>query len=113
MKDAKHVARGAALLDHYYPNWHLKIDLDKLNMWSTTNCTLGQLYGSYALGLKEIRLSGPGLLWGFMSWLPTLRSERKLRQAWIALILERRIAGAWENEVNTLLDRGEHTFSIN
>ena len=50
-KGSEDVSRGVALLDEYYPGWRDEIDLGKLNMSSSDNCILGQLYGSYADGI--------------------------------------------------------------
>lgn len=38
------VSRGAALLDRKVPGWENRIDLDRLDISSTANCILGQLY---------------------------------------------------------------------
>ncbi len=50
---AKRVARGAALLDRVMPLWHLKIDLDRLDMDSNSNCIIGQLYGAFNVAETE------------------------------------------------------------
>jgi hypothetical protein len=44
------VARGAALLDAKRPGWASRIDLVALDITSTSNCILGQLYGWYEEG---------------------------------------------------------------
>lgn len=36
--------RGAALLDEKMPGWHDKIDLERLQLASLTQCVLGQLF---------------------------------------------------------------------
>ena len=43
-----------ALLDVKEPGWFNKIDTDRLDIASPTNCVLGQLYGEYALGLEKL-----------------------------------------------------------
>lgn len=40
-------ARGAALLDEMHPNWWMKIDIERLNIHSSKDCVLGQLFGNY------------------------------------------------------------------
>lgn len=41
------VARAARKLDHHYPGWENRINLDTLDLHSTYNCVLGQIYGHY------------------------------------------------------------------
>lgn len=51
---AQCVARGAALLDVKRPGWHHNISLNRLRTASTEDCILGQLFGNYSVGIKEI-----------------------------------------------------------
>lgn len=39
---AARVQRGAALLDEKWPTWAQDIDLDTLDVWSTTSCVTAQ-----------------------------------------------------------------------
>jgi hypothetical protein len=41
---AERVSAGIALLDEEIPNWRDKIDLTELNIRSTRNCVLGQVF---------------------------------------------------------------------
>lgn len=41
------VARGVALLDEKRPGWRDRIDLDALDMRSSRDCVLGQLYADH------------------------------------------------------------------
>lgn len=54
------VAAGKALLDSYDPEWADKVDWDNLNMSSTVDCVLGQLFGDggvgYDAGLKALSI---------------------------------------------------------
>ncbi len=40
------------------PDWHNKIDLEKLEMSSPSRDILAQLYGSYVKGCKELNIAG-------------------------------------------------------
>ncbi len=67
---AEAVQRGVALLDEKRPDWWKEVDPDRLSMGSPWSCTLGQLYGSYGTGLKELELLGAfgrslGVKYGF------------------------------------------------
>ena len=48
------VARGATLLDEKRPNWLNDADLGRLSMIHGLLCILGQLYGSYSLGVAAL-----------------------------------------------------------
>jgi hypothetical protein len=50
------VQKGARLLDQKCPNWHKKIKLDRLDMEWSESCVLGQVYGCYAVGLRNLNL---------------------------------------------------------
>lgn len=51
---AKRVERGAALLDRERPGWEEDVDLGRLQMTSTCDCILGQIFGTYTSGFKEL-----------------------------------------------------------
>jgi hypothetical protein len=64
MYDAR-VAAGAALLDERGPDdWRDKIDLDTLDVFSFTDCVLGQLYGRYNSGKDALDI-WEGMSYGF------------------------------------------------
>lgn len=48
------VIKGAQLLDSERPNWFTQIDTDKLHMSSLCDCILGQVYGDFETGTKEL-----------------------------------------------------------
>jgi hypothetical protein len=59
------INRGIDLLDAYgLEDWREKAlsNLDRLNMYDTTNCLLGIVYGQYGLGLQALtgQLAGCG-----------------------------------------------------
>jgi len=90
----KTVERGAALLDERLPGWEDRIDLDKLDLSSTCNCVVGQLYRptprshlGYTEGLYTLEIKNPSRF-GFERW-PTSRYSR-LTEAWRRLIELRR-----------------------
>lgn len=50
------VKRGAALLDLKVPGWRHMIDDQRLNMSSTEDCILGQLFDQYIRGIDFLGL---------------------------------------------------------
>jgi hypothetical protein len=49
----------AAVLDEHGPkDWRSQVDPQTLDFDSTEDCTLGQLYGSYHVGLEVLRAKG-------------------------------------------------------
>lgn len=57
------VKRGAALMDENDPRWFEKINLESLDMKNPCLCVLGQVYGRYGSGLKEILSDGEYADW--------------------------------------------------
>jgi len=61
---AESVARGVALLDETVPGWRDRIDLDTLDVESTSACVLGQVfaadaehdgwYGGWGVGMRDL-----------------------------------------------------------
>jgi hypothetical protein len=96
--DNTRVARGAALLDSYDPQWYDKIDLDTLDLGNTSWCVLGQLFEPvvcpmceiapphyttrFEAGLILLNLPRTGVDYGFVSMLD--------EDLWRDLILQRR-----------------------
>jgi hypothetical protein len=93
---AARVAAGASLLDQAAPGWEDRINLDRLNIASGTQCILGQLYGMYDRGQDVLRDrgyldQGPSLaLLGFTAGYPNTGAG--LKAAWKEAILARRHA---------------------
>jgi len=52
----RQVELGAAFLNVVNPNWFKEINPKELNMASAKVCILGELYGNYHNGVKELRL---------------------------------------------------------
>jgi len=48
---------GPKLLNKVMSDWFNKIDLDKLDLSSSKNCILGQLYGSFWKGFEKLGLN--------------------------------------------------------
>lgn len=83
------VASGAALLDQDKPGWVDEIDLKSLDLRSGRYCVLGQLYGSYSLGMRILpRTDTVGVNYGFIGDYSV--TEHELSLAWASLILNRR-----------------------
>jgi hypothetical protein len=45
------VAKGIALLDSRIPEWRENVDVDRLEIYSTFDCVLAQVFGGYGEGL--------------------------------------------------------------
>jgi len=58
MEHDKRVLKGASLLDVHFKgyNWRSEIDIETLEMDSSSQCVLGQLFGDYQSGLTTLRL---------------------------------------------------------
>ncbi len=54
---AARVTAGATLLDQHNPDWHNHIDLDHLDQGRDWDCILGQLYGAFVHGTRELGIS--------------------------------------------------------
>ena len=55
---------GALFLDARLPGWHRSIMLDQLDLASTCDCVLGQLFGDYGEGMHRLHID-TGVLLGF------------------------------------------------
>jgi len=53
----RRVARGAKFLDERVPNWEQRINLERLDISSDTDCVLGQLFGTYVESFGKTPLS--------------------------------------------------------
>ena len=52
--DACTAKNAAKVLDKLKPKWAKEIDLERLNLMSSSDCLLGQLFGSYSVGLGKV-----------------------------------------------------------
>lgn len=79
------VKKGIALLDSKVEGWRERIDVSKLDMASGDSCIVGQVFGSYGVGLDALGIeSGRG--YGFYpaySNDPTVANFNGLRSEWI------------------------------
>lgn len=48
------VEKGADFLDEHYPEWYKEVDDFYLSMGSCSQCVLGQIYGTYLMGLSVL-----------------------------------------------------------
>ncbi len=64
-----YVDAGIALLDEKcaFKDWRGKVDLERLNVRSSSDCILGQIYGCYGEGLHDLSFSKSSYLYGFIS----------------------------------------------
>lgn len=87
------------MLDKRHPDWHQKIDLERLDMGHGQTCMLGQLYGDFSHGARSLHLTDDRIReCGFHASAPLLMLEllayELLDQAWIAEIRKRLSADA-------------------
>jgi hypothetical protein len=59
------VAAGMKLLDEKMPGWEGKINLDKLDLYNTEKCILGQLCGDYFCAGEVCRGAAVRAAYGF------------------------------------------------
>lgn len=94
---ALNASRGAVFMDEKKPGWFHSIDKGKLNIATTDNCILGQLFGEYNDGCKKLNIDGDEsrkdrIGYGFN---PSLFAY--------ALFGIRRLNRAWRNEIDRRL----------
>ena len=53
---ARRVTRGIDLLDRGLPGWESRINLRRLNIFSSRDCVLGQCFGNHFIGMKCLRI---------------------------------------------------------
>lgn len=52
----KRVEAGAKFLDVVKPGWKKKIDLKKLDLQNSFTCVIGEVYGNFFEGTKELQI---------------------------------------------------------
>lgn len=52
------VTNGAKLLDEHEPRWFTMVELEVFNITSTSSCILGQVYGTFSAGTRELDIEG-------------------------------------------------------
>jgi len=82
------VQAGAALLDDLGPEqWWTKLDAANLEISSCVRCVLGQLYGTYSVGLDGVGIStNDARLYGFTA------GDSDINERWREEIARRRLA---------------------
>lgn len=53
-RNGERVARGIALLDKVKPDWWKALDGVNLNLWHSSDCVLGKVYGGYWTALDYL-----------------------------------------------------------
>lgn len=95
----KRVNRGMELLDKENPEWDQKINLQTLNTSTLLSCVLGQLYGNYVEGCRQLNLNSgitqggtePAKKYGYSGGMYCgPKVHKKLTEIWTEKILERR-----------------------
>jgi hypothetical protein len=99
--------RGARVLDRIYPGWHLRINEAQLDIASTQNCVLGQLFReegrrqdgsfmpgfSYAYDLIDDRNVYPNSVFGRLGFMPERTDPMPGRESCYLLTV------AWREEL--------------
>lgn len=83
------VRKGASVLDKMCPGWFDRIDVDRIDMTSWDDCILGQLYGVFHTGLRELDLHDASLF-GFICGSTWDCTCHELKDPWIVEIMDRR-----------------------
>lgn len=55
----KNAREGAMFMDEHCPGWHNEVDPKTVNVGHANKCPLGQKYGDYTTGCRELHLSKP------------------------------------------------------
>lgn len=85
-KAARRSHDGAALLDKRMPNWHRRVNAERLNIDKCKDCVLGQLFWQYDLGLQALNVTNQeAIMLGFYAG---IQKPRKREQRYIALTSE-------------------------
>ena len=90
---ARRAARGAEFMDGVRPGWFDEVDGSRLNIYSTKNCILGQIYGSYEVGARLYGFWGNNLAlrYGFLASVFGFFPTTRLIRAWLYEIERRRV----------------------
>ncbi|MEU9871071.1 hypothetical protein AB0C87_24790 [Actinomadura sp. NPDC048021] len=83
--------KGAKLLDVRCPGWAWEVNILELDMADIFKCVLGQLYGTWDLGLTALGIPGDSEVHGFnLGDLSYVHTYEELDDVWVELILARR-----------------------
>ena len=93
----QYVQRGALLLDKKKTGWEWEVSTVELQLFSALDCVLGQLFGSYDRGFKELKLTKNkqlvehGFMWDNIGCFDDIRKQvRTLETYWCDEIFTRR-----------------------
>ena len=86
---ALRVQMGALLLDERFPGWANQVDTRNLEIRNCRDCILGQLYGEYFHGVRQLGLV-EGHSYGFAPSPHQYPFARNLHNAWKQEIMARR-----------------------
>jgi hypothetical protein len=89
------VANGVAFLDKEYPGWEHEIDIDDLDIASSTRCILGQLYrgnaepyeSGFDWAMDNLDFEGNHYVHGFAGH--PFTTFEQLNHEWVRIITER------------------------
>ncbi len=90
----KRAARGAQFLDDTVPEWWNEVDVRKLDMGRHMHCVLGQIYGGYRSGCRELGFSSFGIR-SIRNGFFTLRLSGRRR----ADLYYQKLTHAWRDEI--------------
>lgn len=87
------VAQGVALLDIKRPGWFKDIDLVRLELDNCNDCVLGQIYGYFDPGLRNLGIiEDDAWKFGFSrSFDSNMRTWDELNEVWTVTIISRRM----------------------
>lgn len=91
------VRRAAALLDKARPGWENEIDTETVDLLSSKDCVLGQVYGDFSTGVVDI--SNHGYVsrgWETPFSGPDADGRQMRITAWLVEIHQRRAVSAVE-----------------
>jgi len=94
------VQAGMAVLDANMPGWECRIDPETLNLASCQLCVLGQVYGEYSAGKREVGIED-GDNYGFSTRDDSSREYGFLTRTWLRVIKKRLTA-----KLNKITKRG-------
>ncbi len=82
----ENVLRGVALLDEKVPDWRERIEPEGLDMGRCGRCILGQLFGFYDIGLRQLKVASraKSIKYGFDANTQSAKSKKwtELNQLW-------------------------------
>jgi len=95
----KRAERGANLLDSILPEWMTMINVVLLDIRMCSRCILGQIYGNYERGCREVGIDrfdnsvfGKPVRNGFLIASDSVMSALKTNAAWKSELSKRRTA---------------------